>query len=75
MNVGSKIGKLVTIARVARRRYFFVLRQLIFTIRPILLFLLEINFFCDFKKVSSTVSIDNIFRFVKYVQYLLPFAM
>ena len=74
MNVGSKIGKLVTTARVARWRYFFVLRQLIFTIRPILLFLLEIVFF-DFKKVPSTVSIDNIFRFVKYVQYLLPLTM
>ena len=71
MNVGSKIGKLVTTARVARNwRFFCVLRELIFTIRPILFFLPGI--FCDFGKVPSTVSIDNIFVFVEYVKYTYP---
>ena len=51
-------------------RFFCVLRELIFTIRPILFFLPGI--FCDFGKVPSTVSNDNIFVFVEYVQYAYP---
>ena len=45
---------------------FCVLRELIFAIRTVWLFLLGI-FFCDFQKYAVP-SIDNILVFIEYVQ-------
>ena len=47
-----------------------VLRELIFAIRTDWFFLLGINI-CDFQKVPMPApSIDNIFVFIEYVQYI-----